>query len=133
MANSSAGASVLEKISKDTFNLVAYSGTVYFHRDTENKIDSIKIEAQDVLLEGKKEANGSASQISTNGFDVNVAHEAVNGNSRSCSCESSVCSPLARFFNLHEPVLISSSPMITMKGINFFSPYLNCLSNLAGS
>jgi Domain of unknown function (DUF3471) len=60
MANSSAGSSALEKISKDTFNLVSYSGTVYFTRDADKKVNGIKIEVQDTVLEGKKENAGLA-------------------------------------------------------------------------
>ena len=56
MASSSAGSSILEKVSKDTFNLVAYSGMVYFTRDSLKKINGIKIEVQDTILEGKKES-----------------------------------------------------------------------------
>jgi hypothetical protein len=58
MANSSAGSSALEKISKDTFNLVSYNGTVYFTRDGNKKVNGIKIEVQDTVLEGKKETAG---------------------------------------------------------------------------
>ncbi|MFI5185694.1 MAG: hypothetical protein ACHQF0_03165 [Chitinophagales bacterium] len=58
MANSSAGSSVLEKISKDTFNLVAYNGNVYFTRDSVKKVNGIRIEVQDTILEGKKETVG---------------------------------------------------------------------------
>ena len=54
-ASSSAGSSALEKISKDTFSLVSYSGTVYFTRDSDKKVNGIKIEVQDTVLEGKKE------------------------------------------------------------------------------
>ena len=56
MASSSAGSSILEKVSKDTFNLVAYSGMVYFTRDSLKKVNGIKIEVQDTILEGKKES-----------------------------------------------------------------------------
>lgn len=55
-ASSSAGSSILEKVSKDTFNLVAYSGMVYFTRDSLKKVNGIKIEVQDTILEGKKES-----------------------------------------------------------------------------
>ena len=56
MASSSAGSSIMEKVSKDTFNLVAYSGMVYFTRDSLKKVNGIKIEVQDTILEGKKES-----------------------------------------------------------------------------
>jgi uncharacterized protein DUF3471 len=58
MASSTAGSSALEKISKDTFNLVSYSGTVFFTRDADKKVNGIKIEVQDTVLEGKKESAG---------------------------------------------------------------------------
>lgn len=56
MASSSAGSSILEKVSKDTFNLVAYNGMVYFTRDSLKKVNGIKIEVQDTIMEGKKES-----------------------------------------------------------------------------
>jgi hypothetical protein len=55
-ASSSAGSSILERVSKDTFNLIAYSGMVYFTRDSLKKVNGIKIEVQDTILEGKKES-----------------------------------------------------------------------------
>ncbi len=127
MANSSQGSSALEKISKDTFNLVAYNGLVSFHRDGESKIDSIRIEVQDIILEGKRDTSAAAS-LSAIQAKYNYS-ECLNENLRSSSFVRSFCSPVTIFFNLHEPDLISSSPMITTKGIFFFSAYLNCLSN----
>src|SRR5678809_201688 len=56
VANSTAGSSPLEKISKDTFNLVTYSGKVYFSRDSTKKVNGIKIEVEDTILESKKES-----------------------------------------------------------------------------
>ena len=56
VASSTAGSSPLEKISKDTFNLVTYNGKVYFSRDSTKKVNGIKIEVEDTILEGKKEA-----------------------------------------------------------------------------
>jgi uncharacterized protein DUF3471 len=56
VASSTAGSSLLEKISKDTFNLVTYSGKVYFSRDSSKKVNGIKIEVEDTILEGKKES-----------------------------------------------------------------------------
>lgn len=56
VASSSAGSSILEKVQKDTFNLIAYNGMVYFTRDSLKKVNGIKIEVQDTILEGKKES-----------------------------------------------------------------------------
>src|ERR1044071_3415065 len=60
VASSTAGSSPLEKISKDTFNLVTYNGKVYFTRDSVKKVNGIKIEVEDTILEGKKESVGLA-------------------------------------------------------------------------
>jgi len=56
IASSTAGSSPLERISKDTFNLVTYNGKVYFSRDSTQKVTGMKIEVEDTILEGKKEA-----------------------------------------------------------------------------
>ena len=56
VASSTAGSSHLERISKDTFNLVTYNGKVYFSRDSIKKVSGIKIEVEDTILEGKKES-----------------------------------------------------------------------------
>ena|SRR6478672_4263474 len=56
VASSTAGSSPLERISKDTFNLVTYNGKVYFSRDSTRKVSGIKIEVEDTILEGKKES-----------------------------------------------------------------------------
>ena len=132
LASSSAGSSALEKISKDTFNLVSYSGTVYFLRNSQNKVDSIKIETQDVILLGKKDSS-SGPRFSNLYFESINNYEGLNENLKSCSSENSDCLPVDKFFNLHKPVFISSSPIIRTKGILFLSAYLNCLSNFAGS
>ena len=60
VASSTAGSSPLEKISKDTFNLVTYNGKVYFTRDSVKKVNGIKIEVEETILEGKKESVGLA-------------------------------------------------------------------------
>ena len=60
VASSTAGSSALEKISRDTFNLVTYDGRVYFTRDSTKKVNGIKIEVQDTILEGKRESVGLA-------------------------------------------------------------------------
>jgi len=130
MASSSAGSSALEKVSKDTFNLVAFSGTVYFLRDGDHKIDSIKIQTEDLLLEGKKQSNGSALRLKNFLLDI---YGFANTKPAIFSLESSTCSPVESFFSLYVPVSISSSPMIRTKGMERFSAYLNCLSNFAGS
>src|SRR5678809_97179 len=56
VASSTAGSSAMEKISKDTFNLVTYNGKVYFSRKRKKKVSGIKIEVEDTILESKKES-----------------------------------------------------------------------------
>ncbi len=58
--NSQMGSATLEKISKDTFSLTVYNATVYFIRDADKKVNAIKIETPDLILEGKKEGAGFA-------------------------------------------------------------------------
>ena len=58
MATSQMGSAALERISKDTFNLLTYNGTVFFTRDADSKVNGIHIEVQDIILEGKKDSSG---------------------------------------------------------------------------
>jgi hypothetical protein len=58
--NSEKGTSDLVKRSRDTFSLLNYDGTVYFKRDSTNKISGVKVEVEDVLVEGNKQADNSA-------------------------------------------------------------------------
>ena len=128
-ASSAQGSSPLERISKDTFNLVTYSGKVYFLRNAESKIDSIRIEVQDVILEGKKDSSTIGGIIEELILKTEKYYYCVNEKSRISVKDISLCSPETIFFTLHEPVFISSSPMMITKGMFFFSAYLNCLSN----
>lgn len=60
--NSAQGASDLVKQSRDTFALAGYDGTAYFKRDSTGKIAGIKVQVQDLLVEGAKEADSSQTQ-----------------------------------------------------------------------
>jgi hypothetical protein len=131
IGNSTAGSSVMERIAKDTFSLVTYNGTVYFLRNSQNKVDSIRIQTQDVLLEGKKQDVNTQHSLSN--IESLYIYEALKVNSSNLSTVNSDCLPVASSFTLYKPDFISSSPIITTKGIDFFSAYLNCLSNFAGS
>src|SRR5262249_49722892 len=51
---SAIGSAGLERVSKDTFNMPSYNGTVYFSRNGDAQIEGIKILVQDIVLEGKK-------------------------------------------------------------------------------
>ena len=127
--SSAQGSSPLERISKDTFNLIAYSGKVYFLRNAESKIDSIRIEVQDVILEGKKDSSSIGGIIEELILKIEKYYYCVNEKSKISARDICLCSPEMIFFTLHKPVFISSSPIITTKGMFFFSAYLNCLSN----
>lgn len=53
--SSAMGSSELKKTAeKDVYILVAYNGLTTFKRSTEGKVNAIKIEVNDVLLEGPK-------------------------------------------------------------------------------
>ena len=56
---SSMGSSALEKIGKDTFSIVTYNGMAYFGRNSDGAVSGVRIEVQDLILEGKKEFGGT--------------------------------------------------------------------------
>jgi len=58
--NSEKGNTDLLKRSRDTFSMASYDGTVYFKRDSTNKISGIKVEVEDVLIDGNKQVDSSA-------------------------------------------------------------------------
>ena len=53
-ATSVMGNTELKKIEKDLFAVVAYSGTAQFKRSQDGKINGVKIEVDDLVLEGTK-------------------------------------------------------------------------------
>ena len=53
-ATSMMGNSELKKIEKDLFEVVAYSGTAQFKRGQEGKVNGVKIEVDDLILDGTK-------------------------------------------------------------------------------
>ncbi len=57
-AGSAAGSSELKRIEKDLFEVVAYAGKAIFKRNEEGKLVGVRIEVEDLILEGTKEVNG---------------------------------------------------------------------------
>jgi hypothetical protein len=55
-ANSTIGSAAFSKVSKDTFSIPDHNGMAFFYRNTEGKVNKIKIEVADLLLEGDKDA-----------------------------------------------------------------------------
>jgi hypothetical protein len=55
MMNSSQGASALEKIKGDTFNVVSFKGIAIFKRDETQKIAGVHVDASGYVLDGTKE------------------------------------------------------------------------------
>jgi hypothetical protein len=53
-ADSDIGSSELKHSSGDVFDLLAYDGTATFKRSTEGKVNGVRIEVGDILLEGPK-------------------------------------------------------------------------------
>lgn len=54
-ATSVMGSSELKKIDKDIFEIVAYAGKATFKRNEEAKLNGVRIEVEDLVLEGTKE------------------------------------------------------------------------------
>ena len=48
------GSSELKRIEKDVFEVVAYSGTATFKRNDESKVNGVKLEVEDLVMEGTK-------------------------------------------------------------------------------
>lgn len=59
-ANSTIGSAALVRVNKDTFDIPDYNGVVYFFRDEAGKIKSIRIEVEDLVLEGNKDTANMA-------------------------------------------------------------------------
>lgn len=53
-ADSDIGSSELKHSSGDVFDLIAYDGTATFKRNSEGKVNGVRIEVGDILLEGPK-------------------------------------------------------------------------------
>lgn len=51
---SAMGSSEFRRIDKDLFEVVAYSGTATFKRNEQSKVSGVKIEVEDLILEGTK-------------------------------------------------------------------------------
>jgi len=62
-AGSAMGSSELKKIEKDLFEVVAYAGKAIFKRNEEAKLIGVRIEVEDLILEGTKEV--SSIQVTT--------------------------------------------------------------------
>lgn len=60
-ASSAQGNSELKKIEKDIFEIVAYSGKATFKRDEKGKLNGVRIEVEDLILEGTKELGNAQS------------------------------------------------------------------------
>ncbi len=56
--SSTSGTSTLVQLGVDSFQIVEFSGTSVFRRNTENKINAVHIEAMGYVLDGVKEENG---------------------------------------------------------------------------
>jgi hypothetical protein len=59
-AVSSIGSASLSSISKDTFSIPEHDGMIYFSRDKEGKVNAIKVEVNNLVLEGTREAGSLA-------------------------------------------------------------------------
>jgi len=73
------GSSELKKITKDTFEVVAYGGFATFKRDSTGKIISVHIIVGDTNIEGQKTDSLSLSKT-YNWFDRKLFIDEVKGN-----------------------------------------------------
>lgn len=68
-ANSAIGNSELRKTdTRDVFDIVAYSGTATFSRTDEGKIKTMRVQVQDIDMEGVKEPGGSVQYFPHRGL-----------------------------------------------------------------
>ena len=61
-ASSVMGNSELKKIEKDVFEIVAFAGKAFFKRNETAKLNGIRIEVEDVILEGTKSEEPNSMQ-----------------------------------------------------------------------
>ena len=54
-ANSSIGSASMKWVNKDTFSIPDHNGMAYFYRSDKGKVNSIKVEVADLVLEGDKQ------------------------------------------------------------------------------
>jgi hypothetical protein len=64
-ATAATGSSELRKLEKDVFEVVAYSGRAIFKRNADAKLSGVRIEIDDLILEGTKEEKASLVGIRT--------------------------------------------------------------------
>ena len=55
---SSAGTSSLTKLGIDSFQIVEFSGTAFFKRGDDKKVNAVHIEAMGYVLDGQKQSTG---------------------------------------------------------------------------
>jgi hypothetical protein len=62
-AASSMGAAFLTQVAKDTFSIPDYNGMIYFFRNTEGAIRSLRVELGDLVLEGEKQLQEALARL----------------------------------------------------------------------
>lgn len=55
MVNSSQGASPMERQGRDTFAITNFGGIAYFFRNSNGKVDRVRVEVNNIVLEGTKD------------------------------------------------------------------------------
>lgn len=69
-ASSDMGTTELKKLEKDVFEVVAYGGTATFKRNAEGKVNAVRIEVSDIVLEGTKSETISYSLQAFNSLQL---------------------------------------------------------------
>jgi len=67
-AQSDKGNSELRRIEKDTFEVVAYTGTATFKRDDKGKINGLHIEVGDLIMDGTKSEEDNLRALNSQRF-----------------------------------------------------------------
>ncbi len=62
-ASSTAGNSELKKIDQDIFEIIAFSGKAFFKRNAAAKLSGVRIEVDDLILEGTKSEDTFALKV----------------------------------------------------------------------
>jgi hypothetical protein len=77
-ATAATGSSELRKLDKDIFEVVAYSGRAIFKRNADAKLSGVRIEIDDLILEGTKEDKTGQAGKATKEIHISFPANASN-------------------------------------------------------
>ncbi|RYG31495.1 MAG: hypothetical protein EOO01_35330 [Chitinophagaceae bacterium] len=68
----------MEKLEKDVFEVVAYSGRAIFKRNGDAKLTGVRIEIEDLILEGTKDEKAAKVTEASKESNISLAGKASN-------------------------------------------------------